>query len=164
MSKESQTKKSCDFFNIVFIIEAMSWQAFLKSILKSYNLTPKLLATSHQVSVSYIYHMLNEKKTSGSYKKTVELVRFLRAHGVRQDLLANLVRLIIVEKKKSKEIDKLELYYSSLVREPMPDTTNDPTSHIDAYIHENIRPLRLSEKKQIVMQINQFLLNAQESH
>lgn len=142
----------------------MSWQAFLKSILKSYKLTPKLLATSHQVSVSYIYHMLNEKKTSGSYKKTIELIRFLRAHGVRQDLLANLVRLIIVEKKKSKEIDKLELYYSSLLpREPILDTTTDTTSHIDAYINENIRPLRLSEKKKIVMQINQFLLNAQET-
>ena len=143
----------------------MSWQSFLKSILKSYNLTPKLLARFYRVSVSYVYHMLNEKKTAGSYQKVVALVRFLRNHGVHPDLLANLVHLIIIEKKQAKEIDKLERYYSSLLTSQTTVSTNQSDiTHIDAYIIENIRPLRLNEKKELVMKINQFLVNGQASH
>ncbi|MDA7564039.1 hypothetical protein N8762_00945, partial [Candidatus Marinamargulisbacteria bacterium] len=130
----------------------MSWQSFLKSLLKSYNLPPRVLAQSYRVSVSYIYHMLNGKKTAGSYQKVLELIRFLRNHGVRQDLLANLVYLIIAEKKQSKEIDKLEGYYKTLLpSQPTPPLSTDETTHIDAYIIENIRPLPLNEKKEIVM-------------
>ena len=106
-----------------------------------------------------------EKKTAGSYQKVLELIRFLRNHGVRQDLLANLVYLIIAEKKQSKEIDKLEGYYKTLLpSQPTPPLSTDETTHIDAYIIENIRPLPLNEKKEIVMKINQFLLNEQAVH
>ena len=110
--------------------------------------------------------MLNEKKGSGSYQKTVALIQFLRTHGVRQDLLANLVHLIILEKKQSKEIDKLERYHNSLISAPSKSgiRLDDQTTQIDAYITETIRPLSLDKKKQLVMQINQLLLNKPDFH